>query len=96
MLAATLRDAGFQAQKPKASFFLYTRAPRGIVGGARFENGEAFSQYLIREKLICTVPWDDAGPYVRFSATFEAASLEEEQEVIAEIGRRVSDVTYEF
>jgi LL-diaminopimelate aminotransferase len=96
MLAATLRDAGFQAQKPKASFFLYTRAPRGIVGGPRFDSGEAFSQYLIREKLICTVPWDDAGPYVRFSATFEAASLEEEREVIAEVGRRVSDVTYEF
>ena len=95
-LAQTLRDAGFQAQKPAASFFLYIRAPKGIVGGQRFESGEDFSQYLIREKLICTVPWDDAGHYTRFSVTFQAATEAEEQEVIAEIGRRLSDVQYEF
>ena len=95
-LAQTLQDAGFRAYKPAASFFLYTRAPRAIVGGQQFENGEDFSQYLIREKLICTVPWDDAGPYVRFSVTFQAATEAEEKDVIAEIGRRLSDVQYEF
>ncbi len=34
---------------------------------------EAASQYLITEHSICTVPWDDAGPYLRFSVTYEAA-----------------------
>jgi LL-diaminopimelate aminotransferase len=96
MLAQTLREAGFQAKKPAASFFLYTRAPRGIVGGQRFATAEDFCQYLIREKLICTVPWDDAGPYLRFSVTFQAATVEEEKQVIAEIGKRLSDVRYEF
>lgn len=96
MLAQTLNAVGFQATKPAASFFLYVRAPRGIVGGQRFETGEDFCQYLIREQLICTVPWDEAGPYIRLSVTFEAASLEEEQRVVAEIGRRLSDVRFEF
>jgi LL-diaminopimelate aminotransferase len=95
-LARALQQAGFQARKPAASFFFYTRAPRRIVGGPAFGSGEDFCQYLIREKLICTVPWDDAGPYVRFSVTFQAATEDEEREVIAEIGRRLSDVQYEF
>ena len=27
---------------------------------------------MITENLISTVPWDDAGAYVRFSVTFQA------------------------
>lgn len=96
MLVSTLNQVGFQAKKPAASFLLYVRAPRGIVGGQRFATGEDFSQYLIHEKLICTVPWDDAGPYIRMSVTFHATSPEEEKRVIAEIGRRLSDVKFEF
>jgi LL-diaminopimelate aminotransferase len=96
MLAQTLNTVGFRAKKPAASFFLFVRAPRGIVGGQRFQSGEDFCQYLIRDKLICTVPWDDAGPYVRFSVTFQAASAEEERRVMAEIGQRLSDVQFEF
>lgn len=95
-LANMLQVLGFQARKPAASFFLYMRAPKGIVGGPRFETGEDFSQYLIREKLICAVPWDEAGPYIRFSVTFQAANESEETEVIAEIGRRLSENEYEF
>ena len=41
-------------------------------GPINFENAEAASQYLITEQSICTVPWDDAGPFLRFSATYEA------------------------
>jgi LL-diaminopimelate aminotransferase len=96
MLATTLNAVGFQAKKPAASFFLYVRAPRGVVGGPHFANAEEFCQYLIREKLICTVPWDDAGPYVRLSVTFQAATLEEEKRVVTEIGQRLSDVRFEF
>ena len=72
MLADALSVLGFEAKKPAASFFLYVRAPRGVAGGQRFDTGEDFSQFLIREKLICAVPWDDAGPYIRFSVTFQA------------------------
>lgn len=96
MLSATLNAVGFQARKPAASFFLYVRAPRGVEGGPQFANAEDFCQYLIHEKLICTVPWDDAGPFVRFSVTFQAPTQAAEKDVVSEIGRRLSDVKFIF
>ncbi|MCM3256445.1 LL-diaminopimelate aminotransferase [Paenibacillus lautus] len=96
MLVDVLNGLGFSAEKPKGSFFLYVEAPKGVKGGRRFESGEDFSQYLIREKLISTVPWDDAGHFVRFSVTFIADGEEEEERVISEIRRRLSDVEFEF
>lgn len=96
LLVDALNSLGFHAEKPKGSFFLYVAAPKGVKGGRRFESGEDFSQFLIREKLISTVPWDDAGPFVRFSVTFIAKGEEEERRVISEIQRRLSDVEFEF
>jgi len=95
-LVAALNEIGFRAEKPKGSFFLYVEAPKGILGGQRFESAEDFSQYLIREKLISTVPWDDAGKFVRFSVTFIAEGEEEEARVIDEIKRRLTEVRFEF
>lgn len=96
MLVDALRSVGFRVEKPKGSFFLYAAAPRGIRGGVRFDSAEAFSEWLITEKQISTVPWDDAGAFVRFSVTFEADDQVAEREVIAEIKRRLSDVSFEF
>ena len=96
LLVGALQQLGFCAQKPSGSFFVYVPCPKGIVGGIRFATAEQFSQYLIREKLICSVPWDDVGPFVRFSVTFEAIGLEQEKQVIDEVTRRLSDVTFEF
>lgn len=96
MLVSVLNEIGFKAEKPKGSFFLYVEAPTGIKDGRRFESGEDFSQYLIREKLISTVPWDDAGHFVRFSVTFIASGEEDEKRVIEEIRSRLSDVEFEF
>ncbi len=96
LLCAALNEIGFQASKPRGSFFLYVQAPKGIKDGQRFESAEDFSQYLIREKLISTVPWDDAGKFVRFSVTFIANGEEDEKRVISEIKRRLTDVQFEF
>ncbi|OPY58080.1 MAG: LL-diaminopimelate aminotransferase [Pelotomaculum sp. PtaU1.Bin035] len=96
MLVSALNEVGFSAKKPKGSFYLYVKAPKGIKGGRRFENAEDFSQHLIAEKLISTVPWDDAGSYVRFSVTFIADGIEEEKRVIDEVRKRLSDVDFEF
>ncbi len=52
---------------------LHAAARKGIAGGPTFATAEAASQYLITEHSICTVPWDDAGPHLRFSVTYEAA-----------------------
>lgn len=96
ILVDALRSLGFQAEKPKGSFFLYTRVPKAVVGGPEFQSAEDFSQYLIREKMISTVPWDNAGHYVRFSVTFQAHNEAEEQRVISEVKRRLSSDRYLF
>lgn len=95
-LAQILRECGFQAEKPKGSFFLYTKIPFGVEGGPEFQSAEEFSQYLIKEFLISTVPWDDSGSYVRFSVTFQAGSLEDEQRVLEEIRTRLSTSKFIF
>ncbi|MGG3452919.1 LL-diaminopimelate aminotransferase [compost metagenome] len=96
LLVSALNDLGFNAKKPKGSFFLYVEAPKGVEGGPTFATAEDFSQFLIREKLISTVPWDDAGHYVRFSVTFIADGEDEEHRVISEIKRRLGDLKFIF
>ncbi len=99
-LVQVLTRAGFQARKPKGSFFLYVKAPQAAVKqrGARvsFSTAEEVSQWLITEKQISTVPWDDAGKYLRFSVTFVANDQENEKGILAEMERRLSDVQFLF
>ena len=95
-LVEALNSVGFQATMPGGSFFLYVEAPKGIKNGQRFETGEEFSQYLIKEMMISTVPWDDVGNFTRFSATFAANGPEEEKRIINEIKNRLSSVEFEF
>jgi LL-diaminopimelate aminotransferase len=99
-LVKALRDAGFDAKKPKGSFFLYVKAPKvaKTKDGKQieFKNGEEVSQWLITEKFLSTVPWDDAGAALRFSVTFAAKSLEDENRILGEIANRLSGVKFEF
>ena len=69
-----------------------------IKDGTRveFKNGEEISQWLITEKLISTVPWDDAGSFLRFSVTFAARNASDESRVLDEVKRRLSDVQFQF
>ncbi|GGH26199.1 LL-diaminopimelate aminotransferase [Paenibacillus segetis] len=96
MLVHALNELGFTAKKPKGSFFLYVEAPKAVVGGPTFQSAEDFSQYLIREHLISTVPWDDAGRFIRFSVTFMASDEVAERAVISEIKKRLGKVQFQF
>lgn len=71
-LVAMLRRCGFQCQMPGGTYFVYAPAPKGVQGGPIFATAEDACQYLITAHSIVTVPWDDAGPYLRFSVTYEA------------------------
>jgi LL-diaminopimelate aminotransferase len=99
-LVKVLNERGFNARKPKGSFFLYVKAPSAATkkGGARveFKSAEEVSQWLITEKLISTVPWDDAGAYLRFSVTFVARDEAGEQRVLGTIAQRLGDMRLEF
>jgi LL-diaminopimelate aminotransferase len=91
-LVATLRRCGFNCKMPGGSFFLYTRSPRAVADGREFPTAEAFGQYLITEHSICTVPWDDAGPHLRFSVTYEAPDEAAEDALMAETERRMRQI----
>jgi LL-diaminopimelate aminotransferase len=91
-LVETLSACGFSCRMPGGTYFLYTPSPKGIDGGPSFESAEAASQYLIEEHSIVTVPWDDAGPFLRFSVTYEAADEAAEDALMAETRSRLERI----
>jgi LL-diaminopimelate aminotransferase len=99
-LVRLLSERGFNARKPQGSFFFYVKAPRSATmkNGSRteFKNAEEVSQWLITEKLISTVPWDDAGAYLRFSVTFVAKDEADERRVLDSIANRLADIQLTF
>ena len=96
LMVDALNSVGFNAKLPGGSFFLYVKAPTGIEGGEEFKTAEEFSQFLIKEMMISTVPWDNVGNYVRFSATFAAMDKAEETRIMQEIKNRLSSVKFVF
>ncbi len=95
-LVAMLKSCGFKCEMPGGTYFLYTPAPQGIAGGVKFENAEQASQYLITEKSIVTVPWDDAGPFLRFSVTYVAEDEAAEDALMIESAKRLSALQLKF
>ncbi len=95
-LVATLSKAGFQAKMPGGTYFLYTPSPKGLADGTKFETAEAASQFLITQQSIVTVPWDDAGPFLRFSVTYEAETEAAEDALMAATTDRLSQCKLVF
>jgi len=90
-LVAVVNEIGFKAKMPGGSYFLYVRAPRGVKGGPVFETAQDASQYLIRERSICTVPWDEAGAYLRFSVTYQSPTEHDEDALMDVLKVRLAD-----
>ena len=95
-LVETLKRCGFPAAMPGGTYFLYTPSPKGLVAGTPFETAEAASQFLITQKSICTVPWDDAGPYLRFSVTYVAEDEAAEDAMMKETEERIQSAGLVF
>jgi len=87
-LVAVLTKVGFQARMPGGTYFLYVRAPKS-GGGKSFANAEEASQFLIHEQSVICVPWDNAGPYLRFSVTYLAKDEAEEDALMKETEQRL-------
>ena len=96
ILVSALREVGFDAKKPNGGFYCYTQIPKGIKNGIKFNNAEEVSMYILNNAFISTVPWDEAGPFLRFSVTFEANSIEEEINVVNEVKERLKSLNLEF
>ena len=96
LLCSLLEKKGFCAKPSKGTFYLYVKAPCGIKNGVMFRSAQEFSEYMIKEKLISVVPWDDTGRYVRFSLTFCAPTKKEEERILHEVEERLSDCEFIF
>jgi LL-diaminopimelate aminotransferase len=96
LLAAALNKVGFKATKPKGSFYFYVQIPKKAGDGTVFETATAFAEFLIKEAMISTVPWDDVGHYLRFSVTFEAKNEEKEKEVVNDMFERMTKLGLQF
>jgi LL-diaminopimelate aminotransferase len=94
-LVAALGRVGFKATMPSGTYFLYVPAPRGC-DGRNFANAEEASQFLIAEQSVCCVPWDDAGPFLRFSVTYLAKDEAEEDALMAETVGRLGRLQLRF
>jgi len=95
-LVDVLTRCGFDCQMPGGTYFLYTKSPKGLADGTKFENGEAAGQYLITQHSIVTVPWDDAGPHLRFSVTYEAADEAAEDALMRATEERLKKISPVF
>jgi LL-diaminopimelate aminotransferase len=96
LLVEALNSIGFSAEKPQGTFYCYVKSPKGTKAGITFNSAEDASQHLIKEALVSTVPWDDAGAYLRFSLAFEAKDAEEEKKIIGEARSRLEKLDLVF
>ena len=94
-LVAVLSAVGFQAKMPGGTYFLYVKAPTGC-GDRSFANAEEASQFLIHEQSVICVPWDNAGPFLRFSVTYLAKDEKGEDALMEETTRRLGRLGLRF
>ncbi len=96
LMVEALKECGFAATMPKGSFYLYVKAPVGAGDGTKFASAEEVSEFLITRAHTSTVPWDDAGAYLRFSATFAAKDADDEIRVVGEMKKRLATLDLRF
>ncbi len=90
-LVTALRECGFDCEMPGGTYFLYTKSPTGTKSGETFAAAEDATRHLIEQFGIVTVPWDDAGSYLRFSVTYVADTEAEEDALMEETKKRLGD-----
>jgi len=94
-LVAVLKKVGFECEMPGGTYFLYTKSP-AAAGDTAFSDAQAASEFLITQQSIVTVPWDDAGSFLRFSVTYEAENEAAEDALMAETESRLSGLDLRF
>lgn len=95
-LVTMLKDVGFDCEMPGGTYFMYTRAPKAAAGDVTFADAEAASQHLITQSSIITVPWGEAGPFLRFSVTYVAPTEADEDALMQETASRLKKLGLQF
>jgi LL-diaminopimelate aminotransferase len=94
-LVTALNALGFKASMPGGTYFLMVKSPSGIKGGPAFQDAESCSQWMIREKMICCVPYSE-GEMLRFSATYLAATEAAEDQLMEDLKERLAGQEFTF
>jgi LL-diaminopimelate aminotransferase len=89
-VTAILNKAGIEARCSPSTFYLYVRAPE-VYRGEPVKSAQHMADILISRYGLITVPWDEAGPYLRFSMTFEVGTKDfaNEDEVLEALESRL-------
>jgi LL-diaminopimelate aminotransferase len=89
-VTSILNKAGIEAKQPDGSFYLYFKVPESFHG-KNFKAAQEFTEYLIAHFGIITVPWEETGPHIRLSMTFEVGNkdFENEEAVYAALEERL-------
>ena len=72
-VAEILNRAGIEAVESPGTFYLYVKVPSEFRG-AEMKTAQQMADLLISRYGLITVPWEEAGPYLRFSMTFEVGT----------------------
>jgi LL-diaminopimelate aminotransferase len=88
--ASILSKAGIEARRSPGTFYLYVDVP-GSFRGVRCDSAQAMADLLISRCGLITVPWEEAGPCLRFSMTFEVGNKDfaNENEVFEALENRL-------
>jgi LL-diaminopimelate aminotransferase len=89
-VTAILNKAGIEVRCSPSTFYLYVRVPE-VYRGERIQSAQHMADILIARHGVITVPWDEAGPYLRFSMTFEVGTRDfaNEDDVLAALESRL-------
>lgn len=96
MLTEVLQEIGFKVKKPKSTFYCYVPIPKGTKNGITFTSAMDAFKYILENAFISTVPWDDAGAFLRFSVTYTADSIEEEKAIMNSLKERLESLELVF
>ena len=75
---------------------MYAKNPVGAGDSVKFASAEEATSHFISEAGILTVPWDDAGAFLRFSATYDADGEAEEDELMKLLSSRLAALDLRF
>lgn len=95
-LINVLSSVGFDIIEPKGTFYCYSKAPKGTKNGTIFDTAKVASEYILKKAFISTIPWDDAGAYLRFSVTYESNTIKDEITLMKEIKKRLDSLNLIF
>jgi LL-diaminopimelate aminotransferase len=89
-VAEILTRAGIPSTAAPGTFYLYVDAPKEFRG-VKIESAQAMADLLISRYGLITVPWEEAGPCLRFSMTFEVGNRDfaSEEEVFQALESRL-------